>query len=220
MTKPLAASPPRPFVILALPRSRTAWLAYFLTYGGWLCGHEQLRYMRSMDDVRSWLAMPQTGTVETALAPFWRLIPQAIQIVTVRRDPAAVVRSAVAQGFSASAVEWTTRRLARKLDQLEARRPDVLRIEYDELTDESVVRRLWAATVGLPFDLEWFTRLSPLNIQYSMALMFRYVAAHERQLAEFAYEGRLAAMPRRPWARPLFAARHTRPVHHGLRESV
>ncbi len=29
----------RPFVVFGLPRSRTAWLSRFLTYGDWVCGH-------------------------------------------------------------------------------------------------------------------------------------------------------------------------------------
>jgi hypothetical protein len=29
-----------PYLIFALPRSRTAWLAHFLTYRDWTCLHE------------------------------------------------------------------------------------------------------------------------------------------------------------------------------------
>ena len=47
-----------PFVVFALPRSRSAWLARFLTWGDWMCGHDELRHCRSLDDVRAWLAMP------------------------------------------------------------------------------------------------------------------------------------------------------------------
>jgi len=191
-----------PFVILALPRSRTAWLAYWLTYGGWLCGHEQLRYCRSMEDVRSWLAMPKTGTVETAAAPFWRLIPADVRIVTVRRPKVEVVRSTIALGYNARAAEEMIGRLDRKLDQVEARR-SVVRVEFDELRTAEGAKRLWEAVLPLPFDECWYHALAALNVQYSAELMTRYVIAHEKQLMEFRAEAKLAHRLRRKWVKPL-----------------
>ena len=63
-----------PFVIFALPRSRTFWLSKFLTAGGWVCEHDEARHVRGMDDVRSALGREFTGYVETGAAPFWPLI--------------------------------------------------------------------------------------------------------------------------------------------------
>ena len=55
---------PPPFLVLALPRSRTFWLSRFLAFGGWDCGHDQLRFMRGMEDVKAWLGTPCFGSVE------------------------------------------------------------------------------------------------------------------------------------------------------------
>ena len=63
-----------PFVVYALPRSRTFWLSRFLCYAEWNCGHDEIRHARSLDDVRAWFSQSYTGTVETAAAPWWRLI--------------------------------------------------------------------------------------------------------------------------------------------------
>ena len=75
----------QPFVVLALPRCCTAWLAQWLSYGPWQCGHDEIRHCRSLDDVKLWLAQPFTGTVETAAAPFWRMLPEGVRVVTVCR---------------------------------------------------------------------------------------------------------------------------------------
>jgi hypothetical protein len=155
-----------------------------------------------MDDVRSWFSMPKTGTVETSAASFWRLIPPDVQIVTVRRPKAEVIRSAIALGFPARAAEWTIGRANAKLDQVEARRSGVIRVEFDDLAGEASARRLWEAVLPLPFDAEWYGRLAAVNIQYSAELMQRYVVAHERQLIDFAAEAKRAHGLRRKWVRP------------------
>ena len=49
---------PPPFVVLSLPRSRSYWLSRYLSYGGWHCGHEEIRHARTLSDVRAWLARP------------------------------------------------------------------------------------------------------------------------------------------------------------------
>jgi len=80
----------KPYVILALPRSRTFWLSQYLTYtpldGGepYFCGHESLLGVQEPGDVDRWLSMPRWGTAETAAAPFWRLLTKA-KIVLIRR---------------------------------------------------------------------------------------------------------------------------------------
>ncbi len=179
---------------------RPGWPIGSHTAGGF-AGMSSLRYCRSMEDVRSWFSMPRTGTVETAAAPFWRLIPPSVRIVTVRRPPAAVIRSAIALGYNARAAERAIGRADAKLDQIEARRTSV-RIEFDDLASESGAKRLWEAVLPLPFDAEWYARLASLNIQYSAELMQRYVIAHEGQLMALADEARRAS-GRRPWVRPL-----------------
>jgi hypothetical protein len=155
-----------------------------------------------MEDVRSWLAMPWTGSVETAAAPFWRAIPSHVRLVTIRRPPGEVVQSSVALGFGRTASERLIWRMAAKLDQIEARR-EVIRIEFAELETIEGARALWLATIGGPFDANRYESLRDVNIQFPTDLMMRYYAAHSGQLAAFAAEARRAARPRRTWHRPL-----------------
>src|SRR5580700_2793042 len=85
-----------PFLVLALPRSRTTWLSRFLTYGPWSCSHEQARYIRSLEDARAWLGQPFTGSAETSVARWWRLIQRVrpdVRVVVVRRPIPEVIAS-------------------------------------------------------------------------------------------------------------------------------
>jgi len=180
---------PSPFLILALPRSRTAWISKFLTYGEWHCGHEQLRYMRSIEDVISWHGMGEIGTAETAAAPHWRLalaLFPDLNIITIRRDRREVLDSFARMGIGGEAPGTMLERLDRKLDQIERRGPNVTAIDYHELDSESGAKRLWESTLPYPFDREWYSLLAPLNIQLSLPHLLRYYSAHESQIVRFA----------------------------------
>lgn len=172
------------FVVFALPRSRTAWTARFLTYGDWQCGHDEIRHCRSLDDVRSWLAQPCTGTVETACAPFWRLLPPGVRVATIRRPIAAVVASLARTGlvFDPGVMGALLWRHERKLDQIEARLPNVLRLTFDDLADEAMCARLFEHCLGLPHDPAWWAAASAVNIQASVPHMLRYFTAYAPQI--------------------------------------
>src|SRR5690348_11556095 len=115
------------FIVYALPRSRTAWLSRFLTYGEWACGHDEARHLRSVEDIKSWFAQPNTGTAETAAAPFWRTVQHIspdTKVVVVRRPVEDVLESLMRLApFDRVQLEAHLRRLDRKLDQIEKRVP-------------------------------------------------------------------------------------------------
>jgi len=180
-----------PFVVFALPRSRTAWLSRFLSYGNWQCGHDEVRHCRSLEDIASWLAQPCTGTVETAAAPFWRLLrklaPDA-QIVTVRRPVDEVIASLAATGlvFDPTHMTQQMHRLDHKLDQIERRFPNVLRVSFADLAHESVCARVFEHCLPYYHAPVWWRSLAPVNVQISVPLMYRYYLAHKRQLTKLA----------------------------------
>ena len=140
-----------PYVIYALPRSRTFWLSRFLTYRDWNCGHDELLHCRSMDDVGSWLGQPCTGTVETNAAPFWRLVPY-MKTVVIRRPVDEVVDSLRKLGFQTDQDNFTSyiRNLDRKLDQIERRVPNVLSVSFDELKTEEACKRVFQFCLPYP----------------------------------------------------------------------
>jgi hypothetical protein len=184
----------RPFLILALPRSRTAWISKYLTYGDVHCGHEQLRYARSLGDIQSWLSIPMTGTCETAAMHHWRLaraICPSLRLVTVHRDPSEIARSLCALDTRGSAyfepreTERVAKRLAQKLWQV-AERTDATPIDYEALNSLDGLRLLWEAVMPYPFDEDWAIRLSSLNIQLSVPHLMKYFVANMPQLTALA----------------------------------
>lgn len=179
----------RPFVIFGMPRSRTAWLSRFLTYGDWACGHEELRHMRSMDDVKAWLAQPCTGTAETAAAPFWRSLPQGVQVVVVRRPVGEVVESLMRlPGCSfdrAKLIEGMTK-LDRKLGQIAARVDGAISVTFDELAQEQVCARIFEACLPYKHDHDHWAGLASVNVQADMRAMMRYFQAYRPALDKLA----------------------------------
>lgn len=182
----------RKFFVLGLPRSRTAWLARFLSYGEFHCGHEDLRHLRSLDDVRAWMSQPFVGSSETAAAPWWRLIaryaPHA-RIVVVRRAPADVVESLLRIPgliFDRPHLEALVRRLDRKLDQIEGRMANVLSVSFDDLNNEETCARVFEHCLPYGHDSAHWARFAPLNIQADMRALMQYFAAFRLQLDKFA----------------------------------
>lgn len=181
-----------PFLVLALPRSRTAWLARFLTYGDFHCAHEQARHVRTLEDVASWLSQDWTGAAETSVARWWRLarrIRPDLRIVTVRRPVEQVVESLMRldlRGIFAFDRERLTRemeRLDRALNRVEDAAGDVLSVGFDDLQDEAACRRVFEHCLPYPYDPLWWEELAPANIQTDMRALMRYAVAHQRQMA-------------------------------------
>jgi GNAT superfamily N-acetyltransferase len=180
-----------PFVIFALPRSRTYWLSRFLTIGDWQCGHDELLHCRSLDDVRSWLSQPCTGTVETLGAPFWRLLLKLapdVRIVTVRRPIAEVAGSLARAGLTFDPAEMTRllQRLDRKLDQIEKRIPGVLRVNYADLMRWETCARLFEHCLPYYHDQDRWAALARQNLQISLPMLRRYCEAYAPQLDKLA----------------------------------
>ena len=199
-----------PFVVLALPRSRSFWLSRALTYGDWSCGHDELRHARSLDDVRAWLSQPFTGTVETAGAPHWRLLRQMCpdaRVVVLRRPVDEAIESWMridwrgTGAFDRQTVERTFRRLDAKLAQVEARVPGVLSVQSADLGNEGVFARVFEHCLGLPHDPLWWRAMVALNLQYPQPPRMRYLGANRaalEKLAAVATQAQRAAMAARP----------------------
>lgn len=182
------------FVVCSLPRSRSAWLSQFLTYGDHYCGHEQLRYMRSLDDVQAWLNQPNTGTCETAAAPFWRLLKKYspdVKIVTVRRPVDEVVDSLRRAGLQLDeSVINKMVKLDKKLDQLEARMPNVLSVQFKDLEDENTCKTIFEYCLPYKHDHQWWSDTSARNVQINLPALHRYVTSNALALGKVVAQAR------------------------------
>jgi len=176
---------PPPFVIFTLPRSRSVWLSRFLTCGPWICEHDQARYVRSVDDVRSWFSLPFYGSVETAAAPFWRLarhIRPDLKIVVVRRPVDEVAGSLLRTGveFDRAALEAQLVHMDRKLDQIAYD----ISVDFADLSEERTCQRIFEYCLGLPHDRERWTSFHRQNLQIDLATQLNYVRAYGMQLCK------------------------------------
>ena len=181
---------------MGLPRSRTAWLAKFLSYSGFRCGHEELLHMRSLDDVRSWLAQPMTGTAETAAAPYWRLLrkmaPDA-RVVVVRRPVEDAVASfmrletAETGPLDRKALTAAFRYGDAKLQQIAARWPGALAVDFAGLDHEETCARVFEHCLPYRHNPAWWRLLAPINVQCDFLALWRQSKAffpHLMTLAE------------------------------------
>jgi hypothetical protein len=197
---------PVPFIVHALPRSRTFWLSRLLTHRGWTCGHDEARHVRSLEDVKSWLSMPLVGSVETAAAPWWRLVQQVrpdIRTVVVRRPVEDVILSLLRTGvaFDAPKLRAAMIKLDRKLDQIEARVPGCLSVTFDALAHEATCARIYEHCLQMPSDPAWIASMSPINLQVNLPAAVQYCAAFGKQMdaaAGFATQAIRAKMMVRP----------------------
>ena len=195
-----------PFVVFGLPRSRTAWLARFLTYGDWVCGHEELRHMRSLDDVKAWFSQACIGTAETAGAPWWRLLERfapGARVLVVRRPVNDVVESLMSIPgctFDRARLNADMRALDHKLDQIEARLPNVMSVNFADLEAETACAMAFEHCLGVPHDRDHWARWAPVNVQCDMPAMMRYYQAYApalEKLGAIARHQTLASMATR-----------------------
>lgn len=170
-----------PFVVLALPRSRTYWLSRFLTYGDWICGHDELQHCATLDDIATWFTQPNIGTVETAAAPFWRLLVReqpSARILVVRRPVDDVLASLARQGVAGDAVASLIRATDRKLDQIERRIPGVLSVRFDDLERADACSAVFEHCLQLPHDAAWWQTWNAQNVSGNLAAQVRYCGAY------------------------------------------
>lgn len=177
---------PPPFVVFSLPRSRSAWLSKFLSYDPWICGHDESRHWRDLEDVKSWFMQPFIGTVEIEAMYFWRLLPRVApgaRIVTVRRPVPEVVESLLRLeiGDGGPQLMRLVRQMDAKLDQIEAR-TGALRVEFADLGSEATCRRLFGHCLGLELDLAWWKHWQAINVQVDIHARLRYGMSYFKQL--------------------------------------
>jgi hypothetical protein len=181
------------FVVFGLPRSRTTWLSQFLTYGDWVCGHDELRHMRSLDDISTWFSQPLTGTVETSAAAWWRLLPRFApdaRVAIVRRPVAEVVESMMRLPrvtFDRATLTKAMEAAARKLDQISARIGNVFEIGAHELSDEDRSADLFEFCLpGYVHDRSHWWMLENRKIETDFYALTRYCEAYRSQMERLA----------------------------------
>lgn len=156
------------FLILSLPRSRSAWLAHFLSFPGFRVGHEILVECDCFDKLKKSYEYGMDGTVETAGQLVWRLVRKEIpdcKIVLVRRPLIEVYRSMCRIGVTPDLVE-----LAKAEKQLDSAALDeeVSSIDYQLLSEPWACAKLFEHCLGLEPPFGWVIQFIGTNIQVNL----------------------------------------------------
>jgi len=145
------------FLILGLPRSRTAWLANFMSYDGYCCHHEGSNGCYTMKEYKAKLG-PCIGDANTGLAflDINKLFPDTNIIIID-----STIDTAVEHGLHQYKVDCTDSLTIMK-DRLDNTRG--LHIPFDEIDNSLEV--IWDyITSGKPFNTQRVEMLKGLDIK-------------------------------------------------------
>jgi hypothetical protein len=179
---------PKPFVILALPRSRTYWLSRFLSYNQEFCTHDLAIDCASIIEFEAKLTQ-RRGTVETGAAFAWPLLARQARVIVVRRSVGPVQASLKKLGLEIPLKEIQTR--ARDLDNC-SERTGIMTIRYDGLKNEAVCAWLFETCLGIVFDRGWWLAMSQTNIQLDLAARVKKLHMNHRRIEGLKAEVRQA----------------------------
>lgn len=172
-----------PFVIFALPRSRTFWLANFLNSDERPCWHDALVGCASTDEWFDFFGRGLAGTVETAgmlgaELIHWRM-PSA-KLVVLRRPIKQVIDS-----LHKAQVPFDEQELFRRavlLDELAAK-PFVETVEFKDLEDERQAEWLYSHCNGSPPVFGRYKRFASENLQIDMPARLKFLAENQERVA-------------------------------------
>ncbi len=185
-----------PFFICALPRSRTAWLANFLTYGGAFCFHEALLGCRSVDDLKPLFASAHAQgaavvgnsdcgnalVIDRLLSVF----PGARVVVVERPIDECIASLRDDLGIEQ---DGGCDLIARALDRIKQAH-DPLVVRYSDLDQEATARAIWAHCVGVPFDARRWSMLDGLVVEVHKTKFFNRMQNNAANIRAF-LEGEL-----------------------------
>lgn len=138
----------RRFLIYSTPRSGSAWLSNFLTYGGSFCQHEPLAHGNGI----YWPEYPVSGAIDTGAAYIGYKPPEGVEIFHLARDKQEVAASLKKMGLPSY--------------DLTAYKSQ---FRYRDLFDVDYLEVLWGVVTHLPFDRNRTEALIEMNVQRSVS---------------------------------------------------
>ena len=163
------------FIVTGLPRSRSAWIAAFLTDGPVFCHHELIRDCADASEFpRRFDATPGEihGDSDTILPGFYPALREALRNVRfafVWRDREDVISSALNAGAELGIYNIPRNKvipatLEQGLSMIRYDYPDAPTWQYDQLEDEGAVRDLHAYCTQQPWNPDRFRLFHALRI--------------------------------------------------------
>jgi len=141
------------FFILGLPRSRTAWLANFLTYDGLYCHHEGVNHCTTMDEY--WRKLGDDGD-STTVGNLLKVHEIDCPKIIIDRDISHAIEFSI-KNYGKSPTQF----LEECKDYLD--RLDGLHVKYEEI--DKYLELIWSYLSNKPFDRKRAEILTQMNIQ-------------------------------------------------------
>ncbi len=158
----------QPFFVVALPRSRTAWLSTFLGYQGRRVGHDLIVRCDSIAEFDEAMTR-HDGTCETGAAMGWKLIrtmwPKS-KIIVVNRPIDEIVKSCAVKGLAVDRQVLEERQV---MLQMLSRCAGVHSVDFDDLNSSDVCKWIFEHLLEIEFDKQWWMDLRHKNIQIDFA---------------------------------------------------
>jgi hypothetical protein len=178
-----------PFIVLSLPRSRSAWMAHWLSYPGKLVGHDIAIKSKSVADFLAHFAFAD-GTVETSAMLGWRLLKHELpnlKTLVVIRDPKEVIESLAKKGLSSN--ELANEVLSRwHMLQAIGSAKDAKAVRFGELDNKEIRGMIFEWLLELGFDEDWDARFAYTNIQVDFVARVEQLARNKDQISAFRVE--------------------------------
>jgi hypothetical protein len=169
----------RPFVVFALPRSRTAWICYYLAQNKRLVGHDTAIWCKRPGDFFANFSGGMAGTIETGAMIAWRRIFDAMpdaRFAVIKR-PVEDVKRSLSQ-FGVYAADGELERKNALLDEI-SEQPNVLTVPFSGLYAAESRGRLFEHCIGEPYDPIWDATIAHRNIQIDVFERLRALAANQ-----------------------------------------
>lgn len=179
-----------PFIVLALPRSRTAWMAHWLSYPGKRVGHDIAIECKSVSQFLQSYSNGMDGTIETGAMLGWRLLKHEIPNLTtlvVMRKPDDVIQSLARNGLFGQQIEeeiWSRYHMLAGIVQCE----DVKHLFWEELDQKEARKKVFELLLEIEFDDEWDERFAMTNIQIDFGARMEQLMRNHERIAAFKNE--------------------------------
>ena len=176
------------FLIASLPRSRSAWLAHYLSYPlarpKQPVGHEILTECPNVQTFLDSYKFGMWGTVETAGAPLVPIVRKEMpecRIVLVRRPLHDVFRSLALKGVQPDISVLAEMDMTLNSVSLD---PAVISVPYELLSDPGIGKWLFEYLLELEWDEVWWTHMVQTNVQVDMPKWLERLLSKKDQLVE------------------------------------
>lgn len=172
----------KPFIIYALPRSRTYWLSKFLSYKEVTCLHDICVETHTVSGLVDILKRPNTGAVDTGLVDGWRLmkrfVPEA-NIAIIKRPLHEVCQSLKKHGLDNQQDKMRDRRMF--LSEV-SKEPHVLTVNFYDLHDEKSAKAIFEHCLEREFDRDWWLFWKDKNLQIDMPQRLQRLAINRDKI--------------------------------------